>query len=343
MTTSHPLISIVVPVYNVAPQLGRCLDSILRQDFRDFELILVDDGSRDSSGEICDRYASQHPCIQVIHQANGGVSAARNAGIRRAQGEWIYFADSDDWMEHDLLSTFQSYLTPDTDLYLIGAAIEYDGHTTFVTPHAHHYTRMDEALVYLYQKNLVGVPWNKLFRRRIVETYHLTFCEALNSYEDELFNLEYCQHVTSVRTIPYHGYHYLTTSNDQSLSKRILTHKERKHVAGLLYDAARKISDNPDYVAYLGQKYAFHIYDSVEIYYKKAWPAGITRAEKREFLLLCYTLLHENDFCSQFFPPKRVWVLKLIFLCKHAAYIQPAFQLDLFRIKLSKWLHHERI
>ena len=176
-----------------------------------------------------------------------------------------------------------------------------------------------------------------------METYHLTFCEALNSYEDELFNLEYCQHVTSVRTIPYHGYHYLTTSNDQSLSKRILTHKERKHVAGLLYDAARKISDNPDYVAYLGQKYAFHIYDSVEIYYKKAWPAGITRAEKREFLLLCYTLLHENDFCSQFFPPKRVWVLKLIFLCKHAAYIQLAFQLDLFRIKLSKWLHHERI
>lgn len=343
MTNPRPFISIVVPVYNVAPQLSRCIDCILHQDFQDFELILVDDGSQDSSGEICDRYANQHPCIKVIHQPNSGVSAARNAGIRCAKGEWIYFADSDDWIDSDLLSTFRKHLTPEVDLYLIGAAIEYEGHTVLVTPHAHLYTHMDEALIYLYQKNLVGVPWNKLFRRRIVETHHLTFCEALNSYEDELFNLEYCQHTTSVQTIPYNGYHYLTTANDQSLSKRILTHKERKHIAGLLYDAARKISDNPDYVAYLGQKYAFHIYDSVEIYYKKAWPAGITQAEKREFLLLCYTLLHENDFCSQFFPPKRVWVLKLIFLWKNATYIQLAFQLDLFRIKLSKLLHHERI
>ena len=96
MEMTTPVLSIIVPVYNVEKYLARCIDSILAQTFTDFELILVDDGSTDNSGEICDEYAGKDPRIIVIHKENGGVSSARNHGLDIARGEYITFVDSDD-------------------------------------------------------------------------------------------------------------------------------------------------------------------------------------------------------------------------------------------------------
>ena len=96
-----PLISVIVPVYNVAPYLTRCLDSIVMQTWQNLEIILVDDGSRDDSGGICDRYAARDARIRVIHKENGGLSSARNAGLDIAAGEYVGFVDSDDWIEPD--------------------------------------------------------------------------------------------------------------------------------------------------------------------------------------------------------------------------------------------------
>lgn len=95
------LFSIIIPVYNVEAWLGRCLDSILSDRCTDIELILVDDGSTDGSGKICDEYAAFHANISVIHKENGGLSSARNAGLERASGEWVSFIDSDDWVDRD--------------------------------------------------------------------------------------------------------------------------------------------------------------------------------------------------------------------------------------------------
>lgn len=95
-----PVISVIVPVYNVEPYLRQCIDSILAQTYTDFELILVDDGSPDNCGAICDEYAKQDARIRVIHQENGGLSAARNAGIDAAQGDYLTFIDSDDWVKN---------------------------------------------------------------------------------------------------------------------------------------------------------------------------------------------------------------------------------------------------
>ncbi len=100
---NDPKISCIVPVYNVEKYLHRCIDSILAQTFTDFELILVDDGSPDGCPAICDEYAEKDGRVRVIHQANAGVSAARNAGLDAARGEWITFVDSDDWVERDFL------------------------------------------------------------------------------------------------------------------------------------------------------------------------------------------------------------------------------------------------
>ncbi len=106
-----PLISIIIPVYNIERYLRTCIDSILQQSFRNFELILVDDGSTDSSGAICDFYSQADSRVVSFHKKNEGVSVARNYGIDKAQSDWICFIDSDDWVEKDFLLTFSKYLS----------------------------------------------------------------------------------------------------------------------------------------------------------------------------------------------------------------------------------------
>jgi len=104
----QPVISIIVPVYNAELTLVRCVDSILNQTLTDFELLLVDDGSRDDSGRICDEYVKKDKRIRVFHKENGGVSSARNLGLSKAVGKWIAFADSDDWCDPLMYETLLS-------------------------------------------------------------------------------------------------------------------------------------------------------------------------------------------------------------------------------------------
>ena len=103
---NNPKISVIVPVYNAEKYLQRCIDSILNQTFPNFELLLIDDGSKDQSGEICDEYAKKDSRVKVFHKENGGVSSARNVGIDNAVGEYICFCDSDDWVEKTWLLSF---------------------------------------------------------------------------------------------------------------------------------------------------------------------------------------------------------------------------------------------
>ena len=117
----NPKISIIVPVYKVEKYIHKCIDSILAQTFTDFELILVDDGSPDNCGKICDEYAKEDSRIVVIHKDNGGVSDARNIGISRANGEYIGFVDSDDYIDKDMYKNlYESCLNNKADISIIG-------------------------------------------------------------------------------------------------------------------------------------------------------------------------------------------------------------------------------
>ncbi len=98
-----PKISVIIPVYNTEKYLRRCIDSVLAQTYQDFELLLIDDGSKDSSGAICDEYAEKDTRVKVFHKENGGVSSSRNVGLEHARGEWITFVDADDWIAYDML------------------------------------------------------------------------------------------------------------------------------------------------------------------------------------------------------------------------------------------------
>lgn len=109
LTDMNSIISIIIPVYNAEKTLSRCVNSILNQTFQDWELLLIDDGSTDRSGELCDEYASKDQRIKVFHKTNGGVSSARNIGLDYAKGEWITFIDSDDYIYDNIFDLIPSY------------------------------------------------------------------------------------------------------------------------------------------------------------------------------------------------------------------------------------------
>lgn len=115
-----PFFSLILPAYNVAPYLERCLRSILDQRMTDYEVILVDDGSRDDTPHICDDYAQKHACIRVIHKENGGLSSARNAGLEQARGKYVWFIDSDDWIEPDALDILRKACETGADMVKFG-------------------------------------------------------------------------------------------------------------------------------------------------------------------------------------------------------------------------------
>ena len=161
MGTGKPLISIVVPVYNVESYIRQCIESLLNQTYRYLDIILVDDGSLDTSGMICDEYAAADKRITVMHQSNQGVSAARNQGVQTAKGEYIAFVDADDWLTPDYLACLQSAMSKSgADI-----VVALENQETDIC-----YWSGTEALeTMLYQEKFDTSPWGKLFRAEVAK------------------------------------------------------------------------------------------------------------------------------------------------------------------------------
>lgn len=205
------MISVIVPVYNTEKYLKRCIDSILSQTFIDFELLLIDDGSTDSSGTICDEYALKDVRIRVFHKENGGASSARNLGLDNAQGDWITFCDSDDFVYSDWLSNFD--VDKNGRKYdIICQGIECS--KKFIETHNSNKYLFDfdgtitVGLLSLYEHFIVGYTVIKLFNREKIEQNNLRFDLKYNLREDEEFVLRYlncCETMISVSKV---GYYY---------------------------------------------------------------------------------------------------------------------------------------
>lgn len=185
-------ISVIIPVYNAAPFLPGCLDSVLSQTHRELEILLIDDGSTDGSGAICDRYAAMDPRIRVVHQQNGGVSRARNRGLELASGELISFVDSDDALEPDMYELLLQLLAEhDAQISHCGYK-RFDKQGAFVRDVNGTGRQMvqtgEEAIVCMLRgEHFSNGLWNKLFRSGIVRD--LRFREDLKNNEDVLFNV----------------------------------------------------------------------------------------------------------------------------------------------------------
>lgn len=214
-----PKFSVIVPVYKAEDVLPRCIESILNQTVPDFELILIDDGSPDRSGAICDEYAAKDARIHVIHQENGGVSKARNAGLDAVQGEFVVFVDSDDHISTDHLEELDE---DHIDLIVSGMIVnEPDGSVrTILTEPEEIKTILTqenriECLKKLYSRQVLG----KRFSKALIDTHNLRFDEDLSFGEDTIFMAEYILLIRNVKTKPGATYHY-STANAASLSKR---------------------------------------------------------------------------------------------------------------------------
>ncbi|MGL5903256.1 MAG: glycosyltransferase family 2 protein, partial [Cetobacterium sp.] len=172
----NPKISIIVPVYKVEPYLRRCIDSILNQTFTNFELILVDDGSPDRCGEICDEYAKKDCRIKVIHKKNGGLSSARNIGLNIAKGDYIGFVDSDDWIDADMYETLYNLIKESNkSISNIGYKIVYDNYSECLTNHKVLKLNKEQALEELLKHKLYGnYFWPNLYTSELMKKFRFT-------------------------------------------------------------------------------------------------------------------------------------------------------------------------
>lgn len=210
-----PALSIIVPVYNVIDYLPRCIDSILSQSCGDFELILVDDGSSDGSGEMCDDYAGRDPRIRVIHQENGGLSAARNSGLDIARGIYVSFADSDDYLLPGMTeAVLEAIDGQDLVNYgsrnrnLEGWEWKKDrviGDYVLDTPKK----RWDFLVNYILGGRTGWEVWSFAFRRELIEKYHLRFYDNRRIFAEDMYFVScYAAHAVNVRCIPGEYYRY---------------------------------------------------------------------------------------------------------------------------------------
>lgn len=210
---SQPLYSIIVPVYNAEKTLNRCVDSILAQTYKNFELFLVNDGSCDHSAEIIDQYAAQDSRIIAIHKQNGGVSSARNIALDRAKGKFIAFADSDDEMRPQWIETFMEIIgTSDIAVQ----AIDFKGYETEIMSIGNHKSEDAKILVEkLMEKYILGYLFAKLFKKEIIETHHIRFNETIHLREDDIFVLDYLVYVKSWSSTTQSNYIYYMPTADK--------------------------------------------------------------------------------------------------------------------------------
>ena len=243
----NPYISIIIPVYNSAKNLRKCLSSILNQSFKDYEVIVIDDGSSDNSYSIIEEYQRSYPCIRAFKHTNHGVSYTRNFGLLQTKGKYICFIDSDDWIESDYLKVFVSAIQKEPDADYVIQGILYDFGKGITKPL---FTYPDE---YISGCNLIakaipkyrllhdGCPVSKLFKREIVQERHLTFNERLSMHEDHLFVLDYIAYIKSVYLTSATMYHYNRNDNENSLSHRVHAPTQLFEASNLFLDKFKEI------------------------------------------------------------------------------------------------------
>ncbi len=227
-----PVISVIVPVYNVEPYLEECVRSIQNQSLREIEIILVDDGSPDNCPQMCDRYAGEDGRIRVIHQKNAGVSAARNAGLRAARGDYIAFVDSDDWVHPDYLSVMQEHMHPG-GMAACQFVCEWDP-----TEKARlHTSRTSELKTLVLDRTAAqaavlcggeidGHLFCKLFDRRSIDKHRVAFCEDLSYAEDGLFVMQYLSCLSAQIIVVKTALYYYQYRGQSATNQRIRRYQE---------------------------------------------------------------------------------------------------------------------
>lgn len=316
--SGNPLVSLVVPVYNAGDYLNVCVNSLVRQTYANLQIILVDDGSTDGSAGICDEWCSKDDRITVIHQSNKGVSAARNVGISMAQGQWLEFVDSDDWLEpgaveeslglaqrsHAQLVIFNYRTvsdgdTPDT---VHGISSDYRIRNGVLSLEK----TLDYLLAYFGVK---GYVWNKFFSRALIEQQGLRFDSKIRMCEDLLFNVEYALAATTTVSTNQCLYNYRNNPNSVShlvdlgsVSTCLEAHERMMSIV-----PASSLPLVQASYAILAEELLFRTYDVGDATHRSEYQAILRKywwqALKRQHSLRYWTRILGGAFCPSLFYP----------------------------------------
>lgn len=262
-----PNISIIIPVYNAEHYLASCIESVICQTYTNWELLLINDGSKDDSLSICQSYCEKDSRISVYSKMNSGVSDTRNFGIEKSRGEWVCFIDSDDTVEVDYLLKLVKGTNPQNDnqFALCGYRNVYINKENDSDTHtfAQDYNSVGivEALCMAERNNIINSPVCKLFKKNIIIDNKLRFDRTINYGEDHLFVLEYCLFVNRAFISNYVGYNYFHRGNDSLTSTNANTGKFVVYVEILdqAYDDVLKVLDDDKLRSVLNNRLFEHI------------------------------------------------------------------------------------
>lgn len=224
------MLSIIVPIYNVEKYLCKCIDSVIAQTYQEWELLLIDDGSTDNSGNICDEYAKKDSRIRTFHNKNRGASAARNTGLDASIGEWIYFLDGDDYISDDCIELMIQCVKkhPKTDAVYAGTEVINGFHTwaSYKGKNLPEYTEdawwINTAIL---KRDVLGMgPCNKLLRKKKLTDAHMHFVDGLR-YEDEVWNMQLAQVIHSLCILKKDTYFYIKHC-DSSMGQNNKNHQK---------------------------------------------------------------------------------------------------------------------
>lgn len=246
--------SVIIPVYNAEGTLRRCLDSLVRQQFSDYELLIINDGSTDGSDAICREYANTYSCVRYFAKENGGVSSARNLGLEQAEGEYILFVDSDDYVSQDYFALLSHTLESNAvDLLMFGyrnfggASTEWDTGVFCEETESGVAKRISFAVCqYLFSSLL-----SKAFKRQIIERDNIRFSNDLAIGEDQTFIFTYAMHIRSIGSIENHLYN-VDVSDGNSLSRKARPYltEQLMEVNRRMYAAYRVSEHSPEAARY---------------------------------------------------------------------------------------------
>ena len=300
----QPKISVIVPVYKVEKYLHRCVDSILAQTFTDFELLLIDDGSPDNCGAICDEYAQKDNRVRVFHKENGGVSSARNLGLDNATGEWITFCDADDYVHPEFL--FSLYEKHDADLIvgsfkLVGTEENWNG---ILQNEKYYRDTLKQKLKDSSFPPNYHATWGKLYKTEIINANNIRFDTKIHLSEDWLFTLNYFIHTNSVQTVDKPYYYYergvvdSLSQNNRYFEEYFYAMEQFKHIATTL-EHSFEISNLQR--IYIESVHVFIVRQIGYIYNSTNQPYSVRLRKLRTMLknLHVQTVVHNTDIISK--------------------------------------------
>lgn len=272
---THPKLSIIVPVYNTEKYLSRCIDSVLCQSFTDFELLLIDDGSKDGSGVVCDVYAENDNRIRVFHKENGGVSSVRQLGMDKAQGEYVIHVDSDDYVESTMLERLYKCASEnDSDVVICDFYVNQSDCEYIVKQQpssVNHLVVLSEMFQHLH-----GSCWNKLLRRDCYKKYNVSFPVDVSYCEDLSFWVCLLKNSLTITYLPEAFYHYvqhdssivhnyMNKKNDDGWKLMMLLNKELKDYPEIKRKAKERVAFNV-----VGDAYKYGAFNNLSFVWRYA-------------------------------------------------------------------------